>query len=219
MTTKDLEGAKSKLFRHLREEIRDDKVLEAMAKVPREMFVPPESRHLAYDDAPLPIKKGQTISQPLIVAMMTHALELTGDEKVLEVGTGSGYQAAVLAGLAKQVITVERHPQLVAEARAILKALGLTNVEVRLAHQDVLGYPEEAPYDAIIVTAAAPMMPQALLDQLKDGGRAVIPVGSRYEQELLVITKKGDRVARKPLGGCRFVPLLGAEAWSEEQFP
>lgn len=219
MTTKDLEGAKSKLFRHLREEIRDDKVLEAMAKVPREMFVPPESRHLAYDDAPLPIKKGQTISQPLIVAMMTHSLELTGDEKVLEVGTGSGYQAAVLAGLTKRVVTVERHPQLVAEARAILKELGLTNVEVRLAHQDVLGYPEEASYDAIIVTAAAPMMPQALLDQLKDGGRAVIPVGSRYEQELLVITKKGDRVARKSLGGCRFVPLLGAEAWSEDQFP
>ncbi len=218
MKTKDLEEAKHKLFTHLRQEIRDDWVIDAMMKVPRELFVPDEVQHMAYDDVALPIKSGQTISQPLIVAMMTQALGLTGEEKVLEVGTGSGYQAAVLSRMAKEVITVERHLQLINEARDILASLGCDNVQVRLAHVDTLGYPEEAPYDAIIVTAAAPMVPPALTDQLKDGGRCIIPVGTRQEQELLVATKAGDTITRKSLGGCRFVPLIGREAWNESTF-
>lgn len=218
MKTKDLEEAKHKLFTHLRQEIRDDRVIDAMMKVPRELFVPDEIQGMAYDDVALPIKSGQTISQPLIVAMMTQALALTGEEKVLEVGTGSGYQAAVLSYLAKEVITVERHFQLINEARSVLAKLGCDNVQIRLAHADTLGYPEEALYDAIIVTAAAPMVPQALTDQLKDGGRCVIPVGTRQEQELLVATKTGDRITRRSLGGCRFVPLIGPGAWDESAF-
>ncbi|MSQ14855.1 MAG: protein-L-isoaspartate(D-aspartate) O-methyltransferase [Dehalococcoidia bacterium] len=215
MTTKDPEEARNKLFTHLRQEIRDDRVVDAMMQVPRELFVPEALRRMAYDDIALPIKLGQTISQPLIVAVMTQALELTGEEKVLEVGTGSGYQAAVLSHLAKEVISVERHLQLINEARSILASLGCDNVQVRLAHTDSLGYPEEAPYDAIIVTAAAPMVPHSLTEQLKDGGRCVIPVGTRHEQELVVATRVGDKITRKSLGGCRFVPLIGQEAWEE----
>ena len=185
-----------------------------MNRVPRELFVPPTSRHLAYEDIPLPIEMGQTISQPFIVALMTEALELKGTERVLEVGTGSGYQAAILAELAYWVISVERHPRLIEAARQILDRLGYNNIEIHLADEN-LGWRAAAPYDRIIVTAGAPRVPQELLDQLVDGGRLVIPVGSRYEQQLLKITKQGGRTTTQDLGGCRFVPLIAEGAWEE----
>jgi protein-L-isoaspartate(D-aspartate) O-methyltransferase len=185
-----------------------------MGEVPRERFVPDELAKRAYEDAPLPIGEGQTISQPLIVAMMTAALDLAGDEKVLEIGTGSGYQAAVLARLAREVITVERFPTLAEETRQRLAGLGITNVAVHVSPEDAPpGWPEGAPYDAVIVTAAAPYVPQSLIDQVKDGGRIVIPVGARDHQELLVVTRRGEGIRRRSLGGCRIVPLIGSQAW------
>lgn len=207
-------SARAKLMHQISQEITDQRVLQAMARVPRELFVPPESRHLAYEDIPLPIKEGQTISQPFIVALMTQALQLTGTERVLEVGTGSGYQAAILAELALHVTTVERYPLLADEARQRLEALGNRNIEVMVTGE-VLGWPPGAPYDAILVTAAAPRVPQALLDQLAEGGRMVIPVGSRQEQDLMLVTSKGEGISRTSLGACRFVPLVGVEAWPQ----
>ena len=211
----DFEAARAGLIEHLSTEIRDERVLAAMSRVPRECFVPPEERHLAYDDRPLPIGLGQTISQPFIIALMTASLELTGQEKVLEVGTGSGYQAAILAELARQVITVERLPALAEAAKKTLDSLGYKNIEVYLAEL-TLGWQAEAPYDAIIVTAGAPKVPDALLHQLVIGGQLVIPVGSRYEQELYKITKRRDKNMVQNLGGCRFVSLVGEDAWEEE---
>jgi protein-L-isoaspartate(D-aspartate) O-methyltransferase len=185
-----------------------------MGSIPRELFIPYAS-HEAYADMPLPIGLGQTISQPYIVALMTEALELNGTEKVLEVGTGSGYQAAILAELARLVITVERLETLAQRARQILNQLGYKNIEVHVAGPSI-GRPEEAPYDAIIVTAAAPEVPAELLDQLAVNGRMVIPVGSRYEQQLLKVTKLPTGYHQENLGGCRFVPLIGKGAWQEE---
>ena len=211
---RDMDTDRARLFRRLRQEIRDERVIDAMEHVPRELFVPPTSRHLAYEDTPLPIEMGQTISQPFIVALMTEALELKGTERVLEVGTGSGYQAAILAELAYWVISVERHPALVQAARQILNRLGYKNIEIHLVNKD-LGWRGAAPYDGIIVTAGAPRVPQELLDQLVDGGRLVIPVGSRYEQQLLKVTRKGGRTRTQDLGGCRFVPLIAKGAWEE----
>ena len=190
-------------------------MLKAMRKVPREMFVPPAYQYAAYEDKPLPIDLGQTISQPLIVAMMTEALELTGKEKVLEIGTGSGYQAAILAELARWVVTVERHQELVEKAKGVLERLGYTNIEVYQA-ETTLGWRQGAPYEAIIVTAGAPRVPQEFLDQLVPGGRLVLPVGSRYEQDLLKIIKGEPKIITQNLGPCRFVPLIGEGAWSEE---
>ena len=210
----NFEAARARLIEYLSHEIRDKRVLEAMSRVPRERFVPPESRHLAYEDAPLPIGFEQTISQPTIIAIMTEALELTGSEKVLEVGTGSGYQAAILAELARQVITVERVPALVEPARKALNSLGYANIEVHLAGE-VIGLPDKAPYDAIMVTAAAPKVPADLLAQLAIGGRLVIPVGSRYVQKLQKIIRHRKRNQVHDLGGCRFVPLIGRGAWDE----
>jgi len=198
----------------LRNRIPDDRVLSAMSKVPRHLFVPPEKLALAYDDTPLPIGSGQTISQPYIVALMTSALELKNGEKVLEIGTGSGYQAAILAELAGQVITVERLPDMAARARSLLKTLGYDNVSIRVAGEE-LGWKNDAPYDAILVAAAAPEVPESLVDQLKAGGRMVIPVGSRHQQELLKVIKTDDAVEVHRLGGCRFVSLIGREAWEE----
>lgn len=211
----NLEKDRERLIQHLRHEIDDERVLDAMARVPREIFVPSLSRQFAYDDRPLPIGEDQTISQPFIVALMTQALVLSGKEKVLELGTGSGYQAAILAELARQVITVERMPKLARKARQTLKSLGYTNVEVNIATKE-LGWPEEAPYDAIVVTAAAPRIPQGLLDQLAIGGRLVIPVGSRWEQDLLQVIRQKEEMTVKNLTHCRFVPLIGEDAWSED---
>ncbi len=186
-----------------------------MAGIPREYFVPPEEQELAYEDRPLPIGLDQTISQPFIIALMTEALELTGTEKVLEVGAGSGYQAAILAELARLVITTERLPALAEAARKVLNSLGYTNIVVHLA-EETLGWQKEAPYDAIMVTAGAPNVPTELLTQLAIGGRLVIPVGSRYVQELYKITKHRKKSVVKNLGGCRFVSLIGKDAWEEE---
>ena len=210
----DFAAMRAELIDHLGAEIRDKRVLEAMARIPREQFVPPVERHLAYEDRPLPIGFDQTISQPLIIAMMTEALELTGDEKVLEVGTGSGYQTAILAELARLVITTERLSPLAETAKEVLGRLGYTNVEVHLA-ETTLGWQEQAPYDAIIVTAGAPRVPPDLLAQLVIGGRMIIPVGSQYLQEQCKVTKHKKKNLIQNLGGCRFVSLIGEDAWEE----
>jgi len=210
----DLEWARENLFRHLDREISDKRVVEAMRRVPREVFVPPEEYCAAYDDRPLGIGFGQTISQPFIVALMIQALELKGDEKVLELGTGSGYEAAILAELAKKVVTVECIPELAESARKVLDRLGYRNIEVHVAGR-TLGWSQEAPYDAIIVSAGAPRVPDVLVEQLDWGGRLVIPVGSRWQQDLLKVTKlrKGNKIEN--LGGCYFVPLIGEGAWEK----
>ncbi|MFC1988337.1 protein-L-isoaspartate(D-aspartate) O-methyltransferase [Chloroflexota bacterium] len=210
----DFEAARVGLIEYLKAEIKDKRVLAAMAHVPRECFVPPQERHLAYEDRPLPIGLDQTISQPFIVALMTEALELTGREKVLEIGTGNGYQAAILAELASQVITVERLPSLAETAKKTLKSLDYSNITVHLA-KDVLGWPAEAPYDAIIAAAGAPRVPPELLAQLAIGGRMVIPVGQRYVQELYKITRQRKKNKIQSLGGCRFVSLIGKGAWED----
>ena len=211
----DFAAARAKLVKHLSAEIRDKRVLTAMAHIPRERFVPPEEQRSAYEDMPLPIGLNQTISQPFIVALMTEALELTGSEKVLEVGTGSGYQAAILAELARLVVTVERLPPLAEAAKQVLDSLGYTNIEIHLAEK-TLGWQAKAPYAAIMVTAGVPRVPVDLLAQLAIGGRLVIPVGSRYIQELYKITKHRKENVIQNLGGCRFVSLIGEGAWEEE---
>jgi protein-L-isoaspartate(D-aspartate) O-methyltransferase len=211
----DFSLARHQLVDYLRREVRDERVLAAMSRVPREMFVPSGYWHAAYEDRPLPIGHGQTISQPLIVAMMTEALDLEGDENVLEVGTGGGYQAAILAELARWVVTVERHSELAEKATETLKKLGYANVEVHLAEAK-LGWPPKAPYNAIVVSAGAPTVPKDLLDQLAVGGRLIIPVGPRHEQNLLKVMKKEHGTTIEDLGPCRWVPLIGDAAWSEE---
>jgi protein-L-isoaspartate(D-aspartate) O-methyltransferase len=210
----DLERARGNLLKYLDHEIADKRVVEAMKHVPREAFVSQEQYHVAYDDRPLGIGFGQTISQPFIVALMVQALELKGDEKVLELGTGSGYEAAILAELAQKVVTVECIPELAESAKQVLDKLGYSNIEVHVAGK-ILGWPEGAPYDAIIVSAGAPSVPQVLLEQLIWNGRLVIPVGSRWQQDLLKVTKlrKGKRIEN--LGGCYFVPLIGEGAWGK----
>jgi len=210
----DLEWARENLLKYLGHEIADKRVVEAMKHVPREAFVSPEQYHAAYDDKPLGIGFGQTISQPFIVALMVQALELKGDEKVLELGTGSGYEAAILAELAQKVVTVECIPELAESAKQVLDKLGYSNIEVHVAGK-TLGWPEEAPYDVIIVSAGAPTVPQVLLEQLTWDGRLVIPVGSRWQQELLRITKLRKKNHIENLGGCYFVPLIGEGAWGK----
>ena len=211
----DFEAARNSLVEHLSREIKDERVLAVMRSLPRELFVPREGQHLSYEDNPLPIGYGQTISQPFIIALMTEALELTGEEKVLEVGTGSGYQTAILAKLARFVVTTERVAALAEAAEQLLQNLGYTNVEVHLA-EATLGWQKGAPYDAIMVTAGAPEVPQALLAQLAVGGRLVIPVGSRYVQQLCKVIKGKKKNTVENLGGCRFVSLIGEGAWTEE---
>lgn len=210
----NLEAAKADLIRNLSWEIADKRVIEAMKRVPREAFVPQEYYYAAYEDRPLSIGFGQTISQPFIVALMIQALELKGDEKVLELGTGSGYEAAILAELAREVITVERIPELVESAKQALEKLGYSNIKVHLAGR-TLGWLEDAPYDAIIVSAGAPSVPQILLGQLSWGGRLVIPVGSRWQQELMKVTKLKEGNKVENLGACYFVSLIGEGAWEE----
>jgi protein-L-isoaspartate(D-aspartate) O-methyltransferase len=201
-----------------REGVRDERVLAALEAVPRELFVEPRRRDQAYDNVALPIGQGQTISQPLVVGLMTQALALAGSEHVLEVGTGSGYQAAVLCRLARYVVSVERIPDLAERARARLSRLGCTNVEVHVSNGS-LGWPAAAPYVAIVVTAGAPEVPAALVDQLADGGRLVIPVGTRAAQHLLRVRRQGSRTTTEDLGPVRFVPLLGEQGWDEATEP
>ena len=194
--------------------IADARVLDAMRRVPRHLFVPPEARPLAYADRALPIGHGQTISQPYMVAAMTEALALGGDELVLEIGTGSGYQAAILAALAGEVITVERRPELACAAEAVLKSLGCANVHVVVGDGSV-GFPEGAPYGGIIVTAGSPQAPQSLKEQLAEAGRLVIPIGTRDHQTLTIITRHGPRFVESAREGCVFVPLVGSEGWAD----
>ena len=188
-------------------DVRDPRTLAAMRKVARHLFVPPALAGQAYEDHPLPIGHGQTISQPYIVAFMTEALGLRGGETVLEVGTGSGYQAAVLGEIAARVYTIEIVGPLAEEAAALLKRLGYANVEAR-AGDGYLGWPEAAPFDAIMVTAAAPRIPEPLKQQLKDGGRLILPVGDEW-QELVVVTRRGDRFEERRVLPVRFVPMTG----------
>ncbi len=192
--------------------ITDTRVLDVLGSLPRDQFVPPDHRHLAYEDCALPIAEGQTISQPYMVAVMSEALRLTGHERVLEIGTGSGYAAAVLGRLAGRVITIERHPALAEHAAALLKRLDLTNVEVHMGDGS-RGWPSAAPYDAIIVTAGAPAVPESLTGQLALGGRLIIPVGDAKQQILLRITNREGQLLREEITPCVFVPLIGAHGW------
>ncbi len=194
--------------------IRDARVLAAMRTVPRHRFLPDQLAHVAYRDAPQPIGMGQTISQPYIVALMSELLCLTGKERVLEIGTGSGYQAAILGQLAAEVITVERFPSLARQAAAVLAELGYTNIQVQVG-DGTLGWPAKAPYDAIIITAAAPDVPEPLKAQLADGGRLVAPIGPRWSQELVRVWRHGDQFQTEWLIGVSFVPLIGEYGWHE----
>ena len=211
----DYQAARAALVRSLRAEVRDERVLAAFGRVPRERFVPADLQRFAYDDRPLPIGHEQTISQPMMVAIMAQALMLRGDEKLLEVGTGSGYQAALLSLLVREVVSVERLPALSQVAAQRLQELGYHNVRVFNAG-DALGWPQEAAYDAITVAAGAPEVPSSLIDQLAQGGRMVIPVGGRRMQQLVRATKSDRGVTMERLGECRFVPLIApGEGWPE----
>jgi protein-L-isoaspartate(D-aspartate) O-methyltransferase len=192
--------------------IHDERVLAAMGAVPREAFVPPGQRSRAYADSALPIGAEQTISQPWIVAAICQALELTGPERVLEIGTGSGYSAAILARLAAEVVSVERHQELAIGAREALGSLGVANVEV-IVGDGSRGLPERAPFDAIAVHAAAPAPPPALLAQLADGGRMVVPVAADSVELLTLLRRRGEALQSTDLGPCRFVPLIGEEGF------
>ena len=194
--------------------VTDPGVLEAMGKIQRHLFVEEALIGEAYNDHPLPVGYKQTISQPYIVALMTEALELTGKEKTLEIGTGSGYQTAILAELSKTVYTIERIEPLLEKGKMLLKNLGYTNIFFK-AFDGTLGWDAFAPYDAIIVTAGAPKIPEPLLDQLAEGGRMVIPIGNRYGQDLIKVTRMNNVFKERNLGGCRFVDLIGAHGWEE----
>jgi len=211
-------------FRKLREDmvktqlisrgIFDKLVLNAMKKVPRERFIPKDLEGSAYDDCALPIGEGQTISQPYMVAIMTEKLGLSGSEKVLEIGTGSGYQAAVLAEIAKEVYTIERIPAIAERSQKIFDELGYKNIKV-IVGDGTLGLPEKAPFGGIIVTAGSPDIPKPLVDQLSDGGKLVIPVGETFEQTLTIVTKHGSKLDVERSIGCVFVPLVGKFGWKE----
>lgn len=195
--------------------ISSPRVLEAMAKVLRHLFVPGSYQAAAYEDRPLPIGEGQTISQPYMVAVMTQSLDLGGGERVLEIGTGSGYQAAILAELSQKVYTVERIAALLERAKKALQEMGYQNISFRMG-DGTKGWPEEAPFDGIIVTAGAPEMPDTLKSQLADGGRLVIPTGPRFSQTLYKVTRKGEKFIEEDITGCVFVPLVGDFGWKED---
>lgn len=194
--------------------ILDPRVLAAMRQVPRHRFIPPSLWDQAYNDYPLPIGGDQTISQPYIVALMTEILELKGPERVLEVGTGSGYQAAVLAELAAEVYSIDRISSLLAQAQKILDSLGYKNLHLKVG-DGTLGWPEESPFDAILVTAGSPQVPRPLTEQLALGGRLVIPVGDRFSQTLTLVRRTKDGLKYEYHGGCRFVRLIGQHGWQE----
>jgi len=195
--------------------IKDSRVIEVMKKVERHKFVDEGLQDRAYRDSPLPIGQSQTISQPYIVALMTEKLELKGDENVLEIGTGSGYQAAILAELCKKVFSIERDPFLAKRARKTLDELGYNNIVIKV-NDGTLGWKEFAPYDGIIVTAGAPMVPHNLLGQLRENGKIVIPVGDMHTQRLCIVTKKRGRYSTEEVCNCAFVPLIGVNGWSDE---
>ena len=194
--------------------IKDSRVLQAMGTVPRHLFVEEALVGEAYNDHPLPIGHKQTISQPYIVAFMTEALKLEGEERTLEIGTGSGYQTAILAELCKRVYTVERIKPLMEKAVELLAQLGYRNILFK-AFDGTLGWKEYGPYDAIMVTAGAPKIPEPLLDQLADGGRMVVPVGDKFSQDLILVHREKDDYRQRNLGGCRFVDLVGVHGWKE----
>ncbi len=194
--------------------LHDPRLLAAFESVPRHLFVPEEYRYAAYDDNPLPIGYGQTISQPYIVALMTDLLKLTGDERILEVGAGSGYQAAILGMLAEEVHTVEYVPELATRADKLIKDLGIENVHCHFGDGS-LGWPESAPYNGILVAAAAPQTPKALLEQLEEGGRLVLPVGGRGFQQLEVWERQGEKFNNRSVIAVAFVPLRGTQGWDK----
>jgi len=194
--------------------IHDPRILNVLGRVPREKFVPPDERAYSAEDRALPIGMNQTISQPFIVALMTLELALTGVERVLEIGTGSGYQTAILAELAGMVFTVERHPVLSYRARGTLDGLGYTNIRYRIG-DGTLGWPEEAPFDRVLVTAGAPALPPSLFAQLVEGGLMVAPIGESTDQKILVIRKQADAPVTREVLAVRFVPLIGEEGWPE----
>ncbi|MFH0791313.1 MAG: protein-L-isoaspartate(D-aspartate) O-methyltransferase [Candidatus Omnitrophota bacterium] len=195
-------------------DIKDKRVLDAFLKVPRHKFVSDEAQSSAYADYPLPIGENQTISQPYMVALMSQLLELKGDEKVLEIGTGSGYQAAILAELSRTVYSIERIPSLAEKAEKLLNELGYTNIKIKV-DDGTLGWQESSPFDAIIVTAASPEIPQALIKQLADSGRLVLPVGQAFSQTLVLVKKDKGRVETKEICGCVFVPLIGKYGYNQ----
>jgi len=195
--------------------IKDAKLIAAMKKIPRHLFVEEALQNQAYSDHPLPIGEKQTISQPYMVALMTEALLLTGKEKVLEIGTGSGYQTAIVAELSEKVFSVERIRSLAIRARKLLYELGYFNVEIKI-FDGTFGWIQESPFDAIVVTAGSPDIPQPLIDQLAMGGKLVIPVGNVFAQDLFRVTKTEEGVKKEDLGGCRFVKLIGKYGWETE---
>lgn len=192
--------------------IKNQRVLDAFRKVPRHMFVPPTHQISAYKDHPLPIGQGQTVSQPYMVALMTECLDLKGDEKVLEIGTGSGYQTAILAELTDTVYSIERYSPLAVRAKEVLENLGYSNIEITVG-DGTLGWPEHALYDGIIVTAGAPDIPQPLFEQLNESGKLVIPVGDNFSQILQVVEKHRGKMAKENICSCVFVPLVGKYGW------
>jgi protein-L-isoaspartate(D-aspartate) O-methyltransferase len=194
--------------------ISNARVLNAMREIPRHIFIPPPYDSSAYDDNPLPIGNGQTISQPYIVARMTELLDPERDDNLLEIGSGSGYQTAILAALSQHVTSIERIPQVADLARKNLAALGAKNAQI-IVGDGTLGYPADAPYDGILITAATPAIPRPLIDQLAPGGRLIAPVGNREIQELVSIVRRDGELVRSSHGGVRFVPLIGVHGWEE----
>lgn len=198
--------------------IKQNEVLHAMLSVPRHLFVDEALYSQSYTDYPLPIGEKQTISQPYMVALMTEALSLTGTERVLEIGTGSGYQCAVLSMLSEKVYSIERISKLAAKARKVLDGLHCSNVIIRVG-DGTLGWPEEAPFDAIIAAAGGPQVPSAYIPQLKEGGRLIMPVGGEEAQKLIKVTRRGDEAVTEVLGGCKFVKLIGKHGWQKDATP
>ena len=196
--------------------IKDLEVMGAMGRVPRHVFVNSSLQHRAYGDCPLPIGENQTISQPYIVALMTQSLQLKGEERVLEIGTGSGYQTAVLAELASQVFTIERIKPLAKDTKLLLGRLGYENIVFKV-FDGTYGWRDQSPFDAILISASTPEVPTALIEQLVDKGRLIAPVGGRESQDLIVINKNSSRIVRREIGSCKFVPLVGKFAWPEEE--